>query len=70
MIAGKVIAPFSERLSKPSALHGAEARAQTILGLGAWGKGVKRLGALNTPSPFPQYKRLYPPYSPEMLGNT
>ncbi len=53
--------PFSERRPKPSALHGVEARVQKILGLGVWGKGVPRLGTLNTPSPFPQYKRLHLP---------
>ncbi len=59
------LSPFPERLSKPSDMHGGEARAQEILGFGVWGKGVQRLGALNTPSPFPQYKPLYSPYSPE-----
>ncbi len=43
------LSPFPERLSKPSTMHGVEARAQEILGLGVWGKGVQRLGALNTP---------------------
>ncbi len=32
---------FPERLSKPSALHGVEAREQEILGIGVWGKGVQ-----------------------------
>ncbi len=29
-----------------SVMHGVEARAQEILGLGAWGKGVQRSGRL------------------------
>ncbi len=40
-------------------MHGAKPKAKAVLGLGAWGKGVPRSGGLNTPSPFPQYKRLF-----------
>ncbi len=50
---------YARALLPPSALHGAKAKAQEILGVGAWGKGVPRLGGLSTPSPFPQYKRLF-----------
>ncbi len=41
--------PYSRALLPPSAMHGVEARAQAVLGLGVWGKGVPRLGVLNTP---------------------
>ena len=37
-----------QSLHPPSALYGVEAKAQAV-GLGVWGKGVPRLGVLNTP---------------------
>ncbi len=30
-------------------MHGAKPKAKDVLGLGVWGKGVPRLGGLNTP---------------------
>ena len=61
--------PLCQSLHPSSAMHGAKPKAQAVLGLGAWGKGAPCLGGLNRPSPFPQYKRFYPPYFPDMLGN-
>ncbi len=62
-IVGRVIPPNSRALLPPEApppanlralpeargQHGAKPKAQAVLGLGAWGKGVPRLGGVNTP---------------------